>query len=247
MPDYILKAYNEIRKLRSEGMRQNARHGYDIALRVKRVWECKPEYGQQAMKQLAAALGWSTSTAYRYKDVAETFTSDEFARILDRSDEFGRPLRWLHFIELTRVETDEERQMFLDAVLNDGLSGRQLGKLIGNRSRKKRRPKKTNSSFYDDTLDLTLESEAFANDVQLNTIRLAQCFEHIKSRIARQAHREEVTKTLNGLLRVICECQKGIERLDECLHIDDDHEAAEANQSSTAMSQLVVAHVSAEA
>ena len=157
MPQYVLQAYNKIKESLSEATKNDARARYDIALLIKQVWDKDCGYGKRAMSQLAAAIGWNTATIYRYKDIAEHFSRDEFERLLERDGKYGRPLSWRHFFELLKVGQGEERQKLLDAVIDDGLSARQLGKLISTSQSKRPRakPKKSGNPPREAIQELT--------------------------------------------------------------------------------------------
>lgn len=86
-----------------------------------------PTYGSKAIPRLVRELDVKKSWLYETATVAETWTEEELEQLLKRKDsKRGRPLNWSHFAKIARFSDPGERGNWLEKVLDQGLSAREI-------------------------------------------------------------------------------------------------------------------------
>jgi hypothetical protein len=78
------------------------------------------QYGWQAMKKLALALGReATSTVYSAGKFVRFYTREEMEDLCERVNRDGRPISWSHIHFLLVVEDRDQRNLLLDRALEE--------------------------------------------------------------------------------------------------------------------------------
>lgn len=102
---------------------------YRIGVLVMEVCGTRAPYGAKAMQHLEASLGIDTNTLRRYQKVAKTWGKRTFNEMTKKEMENGQPLSWSHLDVLAEVAADR-REELVRAVIDDGLSVRELKALL---------------------------------------------------------------------------------------------------------------------
>ena len=122
----LLGACSVIRGLLAGAERDEVltRHRAGEALRtLKRAPET---YGTQSVERVAAELGMSARVLYRYIAVAESWSESQLKVEIDRTNRFGQPLSWSHFLALAKVDDARSRALLIDECLANAWSVREL-------------------------------------------------------------------------------------------------------------------------
>lgn len=104
------------------------RHG--VGTVVKKVRGDRAKYGERALKQLEDAFDFDENTLRRFEAVAETWTKADLKKLLHRKNVKGLPLTWSHLELLAQVSSGARRDKFIEKILHDALSVRELRVLI---------------------------------------------------------------------------------------------------------------------
>lgn len=88
------------------------------------------KYGSNAVARLAVELGCDAATLYRHASVAERWSFESMQSLAAKKNAKGMPLSWSHWVELARVDSDDERDMLLRRALAESLSVRKLAEAI---------------------------------------------------------------------------------------------------------------------
>jgi hypothetical protein len=124
---------DKLQELKSLIVRSEPRAAYEryqIGCIIRDVRNDRRKYGVGSVAKLARALARDEDTLYEYADVAETWSSTEVARLLERKSTLGIPLSFSHLIEISRVRRDPEALKVTTARAFDGISVRQLRELV---------------------------------------------------------------------------------------------------------------------
>ncbi|WP_394838669.1 hypothetical protein LVJ94_17400 [Pendulispora rubella] len=108
---------------------------YRIGRLIADVKATEGLYGQGAITELAAALGFSEPTLYRFALVAETWSERQLKALLARKTPHGEPLSFSHLVQLAQVADETLRREMLASAMNHGTSVRQLSKQIAEHQR----------------------------------------------------------------------------------------------------------------
>ncbi|MGO8745679.1 MAG: hypothetical protein ACLQNE_06790 [Thermoguttaceae bacterium] len=125
MNDALLTKCNEIQSLVVEADRQDVGARYRIADLFRQVRDGS-EYGDGAMKKLAAYLSLNLSAVYDYAKVVDCWPDKQ--KFLDAVTDQDKSLSWSHVVELTREEDPDRRQSLMTQALNEGWSVERLAK-----------------------------------------------------------------------------------------------------------------------
>jgi len=83
-------------------------------------------YGKQSVERVAAELGMSAPVLYRYIAVAENWSAAELAAQMEKTNRFGQPASWSHFVALTKARDRASRLALLYESLANSWSVREL-------------------------------------------------------------------------------------------------------------------------
>jgi len=125
----LSKEYAEIKNLIKAVETKDVERRYALARRFAdiRAGDGKKKYGTGAVKKLAAALGWSKSSINDYANVAEAWPDKrKFVALVKKTDKFGKPLSWSHFVEIAKADDKKQRAKLVEAALKHGWSVREL-------------------------------------------------------------------------------------------------------------------------
>lgn len=88
-------------------------------------------YGKKAVARIAEETGYEKTWLYNTADVAEVWPEGELEEILARCDrERGRQVSWSHLVAVAGLSDVEKRRHLIDAVIEHGLSVRELRERI---------------------------------------------------------------------------------------------------------------------
>lgn len=122
----LLGVTSALRGLLAEAARGEvlARHRVGIVLRD--LMRSPRTYGQHCIERVGVELGFAPSTLYRYAAVAECWCSMDILAQSAKTNRFGHPLTWSHFLVLSKVSESTLRQTLLDTCLAEAWSSREL-------------------------------------------------------------------------------------------------------------------------
>jgi hypothetical protein len=83
-------------------------------------------FGSHAIDRIAAELGLRAGALYEYIAVAEAWSRDDVVVELRKTDRFGRPLAWSHFVVLSKISDATRRAALLDECVVAAWSVREL-------------------------------------------------------------------------------------------------------------------------
>jgi hypothetical protein len=103
----------------------------DVERRYKIAVECNEirtdgRYGENAVSRVAQHLGWSERKVGHYADVAATYNKNKFQELVSKTDKYGKPLSWWHYVELSQEPNGSRRRSLLSKTLRNGWSVREL-------------------------------------------------------------------------------------------------------------------------
>jgi hypothetical protein len=119
-----------VRSLLSEARRGGASARYQVGSIVRDIKQDPQRYGEAGVKLLAASIGRDEDSLYLYAAVAEMWTLVELEELTARRGLHGLPPSFSHFMTLTRVRDRVEREALIERCLEEGLSVRDLKKLV---------------------------------------------------------------------------------------------------------------------
>ena len=128
--------YLKLQKLFDEVATSEVKVRYEIGVIVAEVMAAKDKYGTDAVGALAKALGKNKATLYRAAEVMRTWTKRDLTALLRRKNIHGLPLTWSHLVELSLVDSKDERDELISRALEHGLTVRDIVMMI----RKRRMP-----------------------------------------------------------------------------------------------------------
>ena len=130
MSAQLRRKYETVRALLSEATGDEVRARYKVAAMVLEVKRNESAYGAGAVKRLAAALGWDRSTIYRYALIAKRWDAAGMTALLRRRSVHGEPISWSHLLLVVRISPASRRAKLVDRVLDEGLSVRDLARVV---------------------------------------------------------------------------------------------------------------------
>lgn len=130
----LRRKYETIRELFSGNTADTVRVRHQIGGMISEIRNAPDKYGARGVILLATALGRDETTLYRYGQVATRWTGDELGVLLKRVNIFGEPISWSHLVELTAVNSKRDRAALVERVLGEGLSVRELARVISSSS-----------------------------------------------------------------------------------------------------------------
>jgi hypothetical protein len=123
----------ELQKLLADTAVAEVDGRYKISTIIRDVQDAEGTYGERAVERLASALGHDDATLYRYVAVARAWSASEMRALSRRTNRFGEPLSWSHWLALARLS---DRKPWLERTLSEGWSARKLrGQLKAERQR----------------------------------------------------------------------------------------------------------------
>ncbi len=95
--------------------------------RIVAELKSQPErYGEGAVAIAASIIGEDLPSLYRHARVAERWGAEAWRTLAARRTWRGRPLSWSHLVALTPIESDAECAVWIDRVLQDDMTVREL-------------------------------------------------------------------------------------------------------------------------
>jgi DUF1016 N-terminal domain len=129
MSNILFERYERIQPLLDKQRRSDAACKYEIGGHVVEVLANENAYGSGAAEKLAKALEVTRPTFDAYARVARTWTPKQFEALMKRrSQRRKRPLSFSHLIEISRFSDKADRKMWIDLVLKNEWSVRDLRK-----------------------------------------------------------------------------------------------------------------------
>jgi len=120
------KAYEEIRGLLDGQEHETSVVWYEVG-RIVMKTKAAPKYGKKAVAKIAKALGREESTLYDAGRVAEKWAPQRFAELANKRGKVrGNRLFWSHFVELAKDMKPKRRDSFIEDILREGWSVRDL-------------------------------------------------------------------------------------------------------------------------
>ena len=79
------------------------------------------------MERAAEELGVAARILYRYIEVAQNWSEEDLKAQLQKTNRFGQPLSWTHFLALSRTRGLPERTRLLDQCLDNAWNIARVG------------------------------------------------------------------------------------------------------------------------
>ncbi|MDC0749998.1 hypothetical protein [Polyangium mundeleinium] len=117
---------DKVRKALAELGPRDTRARYKLGELVKDAKADAGKYGKKAVAQIAASLGYDEKTLYRYAQVAKAWSLDELNELLKRSSVTDMPISFSHLLEIALLEDKRKSKKYINQVLKEGLSVREL-------------------------------------------------------------------------------------------------------------------------
>ena len=191
MSTALRRKYEVARELLATTTGDDVRGRYKVAVLVLEVKKNEKAYGAGAVRKLGKALGWDKSTLYRYALIAKRWDAPAMSALVRRKSLHGQPVSWSHLLEVVRVSPPSRRAKLLDRVLEEGLSVRELARLV------------RQSTAEPDAEESTDVGESVAGDLA-RVIRAAEAF------TARSA---EVDEALLQMARLPVQAREGVREM----------------------------------
>ena len=121
----LLGVCSVVRGLLSGATRDEVLTRYRVGEALRMVKGMPHTYGTQSVERIAAELGLAAPVLYRYIAVAESWSPEDLKRQTEKTNRFGQPLSWSHFLALTRAP-ESARVPLLDKCLENAWSVRDL-------------------------------------------------------------------------------------------------------------------------
>lgn len=126
----FLDACATIRALLAQAVREDLYARYRVGALLSIVKRAPSTYGEHAVERLGAELGIATATLYRYATVADCWSLEDVESQGTRTNRFGEPLSWSHFVALTRVPHPAARRALTEECRQKGWSVRKLTEVV---------------------------------------------------------------------------------------------------------------------
>ncbi|MDC0743210.1 DUF1016 N-terminal domain-containing protein [Polyangium mundeleinium] len=118
---------DKVRKALVKAGPQDTRARYQLGELVKDAKTDEEKYGKKAVAQIAVSLGYDEKTLYRYALVAKAWSLDELNELLKQSSlKTGMPIGFSHLLEIAGIDDKRKRRKYVNQVLKEGLSVREL-------------------------------------------------------------------------------------------------------------------------
>lgn len=105
---------------------EDAKVRHRLGALVNAIQDDADKYGKRGVEQLAVALGYDKTLLYRHAKVAACWSSKELSELLRRESATGLPISFSHLQLLATVTSARKRNDYIEAVLAEGLSVRDL-------------------------------------------------------------------------------------------------------------------------
>ena len=119
-----------IRALLAQAVRDELLTRYRVGSLIALARRSPDTYGEHAVDRLAADLGMTAPTLYRYAAVAESWSRRDIEAQSVRTNRLGEPLSWSHLVVLSRMMDASTRRTLLEDCLSKGWSVRKLTQVI---------------------------------------------------------------------------------------------------------------------
>ncbi|MGK4008386.1 hypothetical protein WMF31_37590 [Sorangium sp. So ce1036] len=130
MTSALRKECDSIRKELASTGTDDAKVRHRLGILVNAIRKEPNKYGQGGVEQLARALGFDKTLLYRHAKVAECWSSRELSELLRRKSVTGLPISFSHLQLLVTVTDPTKREEYIETVLAEGLSVRDLGRRL---------------------------------------------------------------------------------------------------------------------
>lgn len=126
MTDELHRRCEEIRKRLADVGRKDMQARHQLGVLVNEIQNDPDKYGRRGVKQLAAAIGYDEKTLYKYGQVASCWSAEQIEELSQQKGTTGLPISFSHLLLIATVEKKRRRDALVQAVLNKGLSVRDL-------------------------------------------------------------------------------------------------------------------------
>ncbi|MDC3985936.1 hypothetical protein [Polyangium jinanense] len=118
---------DKVRKELAKSGPRDTRARHQLGELVKDATADAGKYGKKAVAQIAASLGYDEKTLYRYAQVAKAWSRDELNELLTQSSpKTDMPIGFSHLLEIAVLDDKRKRRKYVNQVLKEGLSVREL-------------------------------------------------------------------------------------------------------------------------
>jgi len=122
----LLGVSSVVRGLLSAASRDEVMARHRVGAILCELKKLPGKYGDRAIDKVAAEVGVAATTLYRYAAVAEQWTHEDMKADLAKTNRFGQPLTWTHFVALSRVSRVPARRVLFETALANAWSARDL-------------------------------------------------------------------------------------------------------------------------
>lgn len=123
--------FEAIREALASATGEEVRGRHRVGVMIIDLQADENKYGKKAVATVARALGVDATTLYRYGSVARLWDAASMRALMRRQTTRGQqPISWCHLLELARVRPAGLRSRLLERVFAEGLSVRELARLI---------------------------------------------------------------------------------------------------------------------
>ncbi len=99
---------------------------YNMGEKIRVIIEKESTYGSNAVEQLAAYLGQSTTALYELRNVAECYTRTEIKDLAKREMANGNHISIAHIRTLVQIKRAADREKMTKRIFNESLTAAQL-------------------------------------------------------------------------------------------------------------------------
>jgi hypothetical protein len=110
----------------------SAERRYYLGCTVRDVEDNRGRYGPYGLSLICETVNYEVSrkTLRGYAEVARALKPAEALALLDRKNCHGQPLTWSHLVVLATEVTGEQRAAYVELVVREAISGKELRKRI---------------------------------------------------------------------------------------------------------------------
>lgn len=126
----LLGAATVLRGLLAAATRDEVLTRHQAGMILRDIKGAPGTYGVRCVERIGAELGIAPATLYRYMAVAENWSAAEIRVESTKTNRFGQPPAWSHFLALTRAPDSSSRRALLDECMGEGWTARELAERI---------------------------------------------------------------------------------------------------------------------
>jgi hypothetical protein len=200
----------ELQKLLADTAVAEVDGRYKISTIIRDVQDAEGTYGERAVERLASALGHDDATLYRYVAVARAWSASEMRALSRRTNRFGEPLSWSHWVALARLS---DWKPWLERTLSEGWSAR---KLRGQLKAERQRLRSPRTLGPDETTSAALLEST--KDVDRWNVQLTSYLKPIVDRLVQSPSRSaQLERQMARLRDSLAETSRRVDELRKCL------------------------------